>query len=136
MNVSKLQCLNINVCTVSVKTLSLVICYIHLFRCYAQHFAFPVNHMMTWTSNTSLIREEYYMKSFQFFTGDSQYSDKQPHTLTFTPTGNIEETLTNIGCTSLDCGQNRQQGAFADIGRTCALKDPDWDHTKKLLSLR
>ena len=50
------------------------------------------------------------------------HKDKQPHTLTFTPKGNLECPI-NLTCRFLDCGRKPEnpERTHADTGRTCKL---------------
>ena len=50
------------------------------------------------------------------------HRDRQPFTLTFTPTGNLESTI-NLTCMSLDCGRKPEypEKTHANTGRTCKL---------------
>ena len=61
----------------------------------------------------------------------SGLTHKQPFTLTFTPTGNLESII-NLTCMSLDCGRKPEysQRTHANTRRTCKL------HTERPAPIR
>ena len=94
---------------------------------YLYHFSFE-SHRGSWSQSQLTLGERRGSPwtGRQCFTGPT-YRDKQPFTLTFTPTVNLESPMNlTLTCMSLDCGRKPEypDKSHADMEWTCNTEKP------------